>query len=200
MNRHRNSTYPLTINAALLMIVAGIIHLVVAPVHYAHAPAHGLFFAVAGVVQVVLGLIIWRRPSARLYSIGAVLAGGLVVLWGITRLYQAPFSGEPEAVEMWGLICKLTEGIAMIALLLLVFQETVGWGGSTVAWRFTSVLVIAMLAAGFITYGVARAMEPALPWLAEQSHDEHADEGHDGDAAHEVPADEHDEHTDEHTE
>jgi hypothetical protein len=197
MSSHRNLTYPLTISAALLMLVAGVIHLVVAPVHYAHAPAHGVFFAVAGVVQVILGLIIWRRPSSHVYSIGAVVAGGLVVLWGITRLYQAPFSGEPEAVERWGLICKLTEGVAMMALLLLVFQEMVRWGGTTVAWRFTSVLVIAILAAGFVTYGVARAIEPALPWLAEQPHAEHADEGHDGDATHEVPADE---HTDEHTE
>lgn len=107
---------------------------------------------------------------------------------------------------MWGVICKLTEGLAMFALLLLVFQVTMARAGAAAAWRFTSVLVIAVLVAGLVSYGVARALAPALPWLAGQPHAEHTDEagaedGPDGDAAHETPAVEHtDEHSDEHTE
>jgi hypothetical protein len=71
MNRQQDSTYPFVISATLLMLVAGVIHLIIAPIHYEHAPAHDLFFAVAGMVQVVLGLLIWRRPSARVYSTAA---------------------------------------------------------------------------------------------------------------------------------
>jgi hypothetical protein len=59
----QSATPPLVVGAALLMAVAGIIHLVITPIHYAHAPAHGLFFALCGVIQIALGLLIWRRPS-----------------------------------------------------------------------------------------------------------------------------------------
>lgn len=180
----QSATPPLVVGAALLMAVAGIIHLVIVPIHYAHAPAHGLFFAISGVAQIALGLMIWRRPSTGWYSAATITAGGLIVLWGITRLYQAPFSVGPEGVDGWGIFCKITEGVAMLALILLLFQETVSRTGVLAAWRFTGLLVGAALLVGGLTYGVAHAIAPALPGLMEPAHAEHEEESthdaHDG--------------------
>jgi hypothetical protein len=43
--------------------LAGLVHLLIVPAHYAHAPAHGIFFALAGIVQITWAVAFWRRPS-----------------------------------------------------------------------------------------------------------------------------------------
>ena len=50
--------------STIATIVAGVIHLVIIPEHWEHAPAHGIFFLVVGIVQIVWGIAIWRKPSA----------------------------------------------------------------------------------------------------------------------------------------
>ncbi len=160
--------------AALLIALAGVIHLVIVPQHWAHAPAHGSFFTLVGIAEIAWGTTVWRRPSATLYHIGGVGVGGLVVLWGITRLLPAPYGHGPEPVETFGIVCKVSEGLGMAVLAILVFQATASRTGRFAAWRAVSLLVIAALVAGFLTYGVARAAEPMLPWLgapAEQHHE-----------------------------
>jgi hypothetical protein len=37
----------------IAIAIAGLIHLVLAPAHYAHAPAHGVFFALAGMAEIL---------------------------------------------------------------------------------------------------------------------------------------------------
>jgi hypothetical protein len=36
----------------ITIALAGLVHLLIVPAHYAHAPAHGIFFALAGIVQI----------------------------------------------------------------------------------------------------------------------------------------------------
>ena len=153
-------------SSALLIAFAGLVHLGIVPLHWAHAPAHGLFFAVVGLAEIAWSIAIWRRPSTALTIIGLVGTGGLVVLWTITRVLPAPFGHGPESVEAFGLICKLSEGLGMFVLAVMVFQQTIARAGRSVAWRTTASLVLAALVIGFLTYGVARASEPALSWLA----------------------------------
>lgn len=186
--------------AALLVALAGLIHLLLAPQHWAHAPAHGAFFVVAGVAEIVWGIVVWRRPSPTLYRIGLVGSGSLVALWGITRVLPAPFGHGPEPVEMMALVCKASEGLSMVVLAVLILGGTVSGTRRSAAWRTIALLVVAAFAAGFLTYGVARAAEPVLPWLgatAEHHHEEEnaPDRGHEDEHEHgheATPVPEHD--------
>lgn len=164
--------------ATLLMAFAGVLHLVIAPIHSAHAPAHGLFFVLTGIVQLVWAIAVWRRPSMWLYDAGIFLAGGLVVLWALTRFVPAPFGHGAEAVDRVGVICKIAEGLVLVALLILVHRATVTRARRQTAWRAVGLRMLVTVATGLLTYGVARATEPMLPSLAtaEAHQHEHADE------------------------
>jgi len=162
--------------------LAGAIHLWIIPEHWAHAPAHGLFFLVAGIAQIIWGIALWRRPSTRLYYIGVLMAGWLIVLYGITRWLPAPFGHGPEGIDTIGLVCKLCEVLGMVTLGILIFQGLLLNSGRFVAWRAISLIILVSFIAAFATYGVARAAEPIFPSLSapveEQHHDESAPEEH----------------------
>lgn len=181
--------------AALLVALAGLIHLLLAPQHWAHAPAHGVFFVVAGIAEIAWGVAVWRRPSLALYYIGLVGAGGLVVLWGITRVLPAPFGHGPEPIEMMALVCKASEGLSMVVLAALILPATMSGTKRSAVWRSIVLLVVAAFIVGFLTYGVARAAEPVLPWLGATEHQHEEENVPDTEHEHKhetTPASEHD--------
>jgi hypothetical protein len=162
--------------SAMMTILAGIIHLVLVPRHIEHAPAHGLFFLLVGLAQILWGMMVWRQPSLKLYYIGAIMAGWLIVLYAVTRWLPAPFAQHPEAIATIDLVCKFCEGVGMVTLIILIFQGLVFHTSRFNAWRAVSLIVLVSFLAAFVTYGAARAAEPILPWLAgpveEHQHDE----------------------------
>jgi hypothetical protein len=162
--------------SAVMSIIAGIIHLVLVPGHVEHAPAHGLFFLLVGLAQIVWGIIVWRQPTLKLYYIGAVMAGWLIVLYGVTRWLPAPFSHGPEGIETIDIVCKLCEGVGMISLLIVIFQGLVFHASRFKAWKTISLILLISFLAAFATYGAARAAEPILPWLAGPVEEHHHDE------------------------
>src|SRR3990172_5445459 len=166
--------------SALMTALAGVIHLWIIPEHWAHAPAHGLFFLVVGIAQIIWGIVLWRRPSTRLYYIGVLMAGWLIFLYGITRWLPAPFGHGPEGIDTISLVCKLCEALGMVTLGILIFQGLLLNAGRFVAWRALALSILVAFLAAFGTYGVARAAEPIFPSLSarveEQLHDESAPE------------------------
>jgi hypothetical protein len=144
LNMERStSTRVLILLSVIMTILAGIIHLVLVSAHMEHAPAHGLFFLLVGIAQIIWGILVWRQPSQKLYYVGVVMAGWLIILYAVTRLLPAPFSLN--------------------------------------AWRAISLVLLVSVVAGFLTYGIARAAESVLPWLAspaeEHQYDENAPPG-----------------------
>jgi len=166
ITERNTSTKALILLSAVMTILAGIIHLVLIPIHMQHAPAHGLFFLLVGIAQIIWGVLVWREPSHRLYYIGAITAGWLIILYGVTRMFPAPFSHGPEGIETIDIICKFCEALGMFSLLILIFQGLRLHGGQFYAWRAIALILFMSVLAGFATYGIARAAEPILPWLA----------------------------------
>jgi hypothetical protein len=75
-----------------LTLAAGI-HLGVAAQHR-DAAVHGLFFLLVGIGQLILAILLRRRPSSRLL-VGAIASGAaLTVIWAATRL-PLPEPREP---------------------------------------------------------------------------------------------------------
>ncbi|MEX2143834.1 MAG: hypothetical protein WD740_04510 [Anaerolineales bacterium] len=175
--------------ASIALGAAGLIHLFLAPQHYAHAPAHGIFFAVAGLAQIVWAVAFIRKPSMRLYYAGLALAGGLVVLWGLTRVFPAPFHDQAEVVDLGGIVCKLSELAGLGALLALAAQGGIlGLGRQTMA-RLAAIGLLLAAAGGLLSYGIGRAAEPLFPSLFGAEHVDsgldHADSEHSEDHQHE---------------
>jgi hypothetical protein len=120
--------------------------------------------------------MVWHQPSLKLYYIGAVMAGWLIVLYGVTCWLPAPFSHGPEGMEIIDIACKLCEGVGMISLLIVIFQGLVFHAIRSNAWRTISLILLISFLAAFATYGIARATEPIFPWLVVPVEEHHHDE------------------------
>lgn len=158
--------------------MAGVIHLWIIPEHWRHSQAHALFFLLVGVAQIVWGVAVWRQPSMRLYYIGAGMAGWLIVFYGITRWLPAPFGHGPEEINMIGIVTKVFEGLGMIALVILIFQDLNFRAGRLVARKAIALILLISFVAGFVTYRVALAAEPIFPGLLTPEEEHHHDETH----------------------
>lgn len=114
----------------------------------------------------------WRQPSTRFYYIGILMAGWLIVLYGITRWLPAPFGHGPEEINTIDLACKLCEALGMITLAILIFQGLLLKAGRFVAWRTITLLVLFSFIAAFATYSAAEPIFPSLSASVEEHHDE----------------------------
>lgn len=103
--------------ACFFMAASGIVHLAITVEESAHAPAHGLFFALMGTLQLGWVVAYWLLPTRGLRAAGFVLSGGMLLLWGLTRLVAAPFQSFPEEVNTAGIVNAAFEAAALAALL-----------------------------------------------------------------------------------
>jgi len=166
----------------MAIALAGLIHLAVAPMHYAHAPAHGIFFAAVGIVEILWALAFWRRPLPGLYYVGLAAAGGLVVLWAITRALPAPFGHGPEAIEAGGLVCKVSELTGVIALGMLALRGQLPGIARRPAWRVAGEALALALIMGWGSWGVGYAATLWWPALGPQEAVLHEGHAHDQEA------------------
>jgi FtsP/CotA-like multicopper oxidase with cupredoxin domain len=110
------------IAAALLVLGAAVIHFAVVSEHLQEYPPYGVFFVVAGLVQVALAGAVLAAPGRRLFLAGAAVSLGLVALWAVshtTGLPLGPAPGRPEQPGIPDVICVALELAAACLFLLL---------------------------------------------------------------------------------
>jgi len=106
----RTPRWRLGAGAAVALGAAGAIHLALVGQHAKESLASGVFFAAAGVAELLLAVAVWRAPGSRRAALAAwVVVGGLLVLYGVSRLWNIPAFGGQEAVDVLGLLTKLLE-------------------------------------------------------------------------------------------
>jgi hypothetical protein len=158
--------------AVVAIAFAGLVHLIVAPEHYAHSPAHGIFFVISGIAEIGWAFAYWRWPSERTYYVGVSLAGALLILWGITRIVPMPFEHEIGEIDLAGLACKASE---LVGLLALVALATAGKVGGVAKRSFAGFLAEAVILGAFFgvgAYMVTHTVEPYMPFLGGEAHEE----------------------------
>jgi hypothetical protein len=143
--------------AAVTLGAAGGIHLALVGQHAQESLASGIFFFAAGTVQVLLAVALWRNPGSRPAALAAgVMAGGLLALYAVSRLWNIPAFGGREAVDALGLVTKLLE----LAAAVLAAAAAAGWSLPPIRPRFlvgATALAVALAAQGLFGLG-------AEPW------------------------------------
>jgi hypothetical protein len=143
--------------AAVALGVAGGVHLLLVGQHARESLAAGVFFAAAGVVELLLAAAVWRVPGSRRAALAAaVVASGLVVLYGVSRLADVPALGGQEAVDALGLVTKLLE----LAGAVLAAAAAAGWSPRPIPPGLlvgATTLAVALAAPGLFGLG-------AEPW------------------------------------
>lgn len=86
----------LSIAAAATTVIAGILHLQMVPRTLSHNLAEGVFFVVAGVLQIFWAFPVIKRWGRAWQIIGIVGTIALFVLWYADRLHLIPIGGMPQ--------------------------------------------------------------------------------------------------------
>lgn len=164
--------------AGLCSIVAGFLHITIVSIQHwtAFPPLESGFFMIAGLAQVVVGLMFFISPTPAIYKAGALFNGGTALLYIIVRFLPAPFSGEPEALETLGMGIVTLEFIAIVTALNWLYSHNRFAIGKTIPALSVSTFAL-ILIGGFGFYGGARGMELVLP-ARTVSHDHHQGDHH----------------------
>jgi hypothetical protein len=115
---------------AALSWLAGLIHFAVAPAHFEEWAPFAVCFAVAGLLQVGWAAAFFRAPSFAALGWNALLAGGLIFVWLLSRtvgLPVGPDAGTPEAVGLADVGATAAEAVLVAAALFWRHGEAPRW-------------------------------------------------------------------------
>ena len=135
-----------------ISLIAGAIHAVAAPGHFGEHWLHGSVLLAIAVAQLGWGAWAYAAPSRATFRTGIGLAGGVAVLWLVSRtvgLPVGPDTWQPEAAGVADVAATALE--ALIALMCAAFlaasrQGSTG-GALPVPWgRLRPVVMVAMTA------------------------------------------------------
>jgi len=113
------------VTAGLCTAGAAAIHFAVTNEHFNEWWGYGVFFFLAGWVQLLWAAIAVRVHSRGLLAIGLVGNASVVVLWVVTRTVGLPFGPEPGAAESLGWadgISSAFEAVAALCCLVLLLR------------------------------------------------------------------------------
>jgi hypothetical protein len=128
--RGADSAEPAVVPLALLSAAAAIVHFGVLGEHMREYWLSGLFFAVAGLLQMAWALAVSDRPSPRLLAVGAAGNTMIIAIWVVSRTVGMPLgpqAGTAESVGFPDALTTLYEACVVAGCLALL-----GWPG---LWR-----------------------------------------------------------------
>ena len=162
-------------------LIAGLLHATI--IAYQHwtpfPPLETGLFVVIGIWQLLLGYQFWTKPSIRTYRTSLFVNGGIATLYVLVRFLPVPFVGEPEGLELLGVIITALELIAVATSVrwLLLHAEH---GKDRTLPVTASCALVAIIVGGLSYYGGAQGMAMLMPHRTvahhHGHHDSHVDE------------------------
>lgn len=101
---------------AALSLGAGVVHLAVAPDHWLEYRAFGVFFLLAGLVQLAWAWAVWLRPAGPLLRIGVGGNAALLALWAVSRTVGLPIGPHHWSPEVFGWADGITDALEVGSL------------------------------------------------------------------------------------
>ena len=146
MSQATNQPKGVLYTVATLSLLAALIHLWVMPEHFQEWWGYGMFFLVAGVVQVVYVPLLVRWPNQTVLLLGIAGNSAIVLLYLFTRVVGIPFFG-PEAGEVEGVgiidVCATSsEAAIVVALGVLVLWRLAGERTTLIGLVLSAILLV----------------------------------------------------------
>ena len=149
------------ISASLALLSAGAatVHFAVLGPHLRESPLLGGLFAAAAVAQMAWALLVWMRPSRRLYLAGAIGNVVVILVWAGSRTVGVPFAagGGPEPVGFADALSSAYEILIVVGVILALLRPASGrelrtWWARGLTWALGAIVALltglAVLSAG----------------------------------------------------
>ncbi|HMC43505.1 MAG TPA: hypothetical protein VKI20_10890 [Acidimicrobiales bacterium] len=155
---------------AILSLGAASVHFAFATGHFGQGWAHGSFFLVVGWYQLAWAVAMFLRPSRRLFLLG-LLNAGVIVIWILSRTVGVPLiphGSEIEAVGVADTTASVFEYLIVIGSVLLLTRPVLLRGGLPLrpaASILTAGAVVAAISAVGLTPTFASSHNHADPGL-----------------------------------
>jgi hypothetical protein len=144
---------------AMLSAAAAVIHFAVAQMHYQEYWAFGAFMIATGILQLAWVGAALSGAGRWLWAAGAVLNGGIVAVYLVTRTVGDVVGPTPHEVEPVGFgdaFCTVLEALLVIGCVALLLQRSVrvirprpaGWIVGATGVVMATLLVVALLDGG----------------------------------------------------
>jgi hypothetical protein len=154
-----SSTQTLVRCLAILSAAAAVIHFAVAQMHYQEYWAFGAFMIATGILQLAWVGAALSGAGRWLWAAGAVLNGGIVSVYIVTRTVGDVVGPTPHEVEPVGFgdaFCTVLEALVVIGCVALLVQRSVkiirpkpaGWLVGATGVVMATLLVVALLDGG----------------------------------------------------
>jgi hypothetical protein len=124
---------------------AGLIHVAAAISHLDEYALYAVFFEVLAMAQFAWGYAVYRAPTPRLLTVGAIASVLVVALWIVSRTAGMPIGSEPWRPEAVGPLDALASADELI-LALLVAMRLRGPGRSLAHGAAVCVILLSSLA------------------------------------------------------
>ncbi len=111
----KSSVSPYVLIASLATLLAGVLHLTYVAAIHKDVVLEMLFFIAIGLAQILWAIWFYRaKDMRRAYLAGLVVNGSVLVVWLLSRLYEAPFGGEVEAFGTLDTVLAVLQAISLV--------------------------------------------------------------------------------------
>jgi hypothetical protein len=117
---------------------AGFIHVRAAIEHLPVSAAEAVFFELLAAAQLLLGVMLYRRPSRTLLVTAALGSVAVVVLWVVSRTVGLPVGPQPWVPERVGALDVLASADELVLAVLALIRVR-GDAATRGGWRGTRV-------------------------------------------------------------
>lgn len=139
---------PARVLLATLLVAAGAIHLAMVPSHASSSRVEGLTFAIAGSVQLLLGVVVAQRPSWLVLGSSVVVSVAAIAAWALSRTRGLPYGaheGVAEAATQVDVTTVVLEFATLIVVVVIALSPGVGASWPRAAVALASVLPVIVL-------------------------------------------------------
>lgn len=159
---------------SVLLAAAGVIHLAMVPSHWSESAIEGIGFAVAGWLQIALGVWVLLRPGSLLLKVAMLANVAFIVVWVVSRTWGLPFgdhSWHPHDPSFIDLVCVGLEAGFVLAAGYLLLHPSAGK-----SWKRVRLAAFAIVPLAVIALATAALASPSARDHASASHGTHTHE------------------------
>lgn len=147
-----------------LTIISGLLHFLIVSIMHRENFAELWFFTSFGLAQLFLGIqVLSQKKKSQSLLLAVIVNGIFLVLWALTRIFNAPFATYSEGLTSFDSLISVFE-IASLWFAVKIFRS------NNISIKKIALIGALSLVLGITNYGVAKASEKVFKSIPMSKH------------------------------